>query len=204
MVEATSRISEDHMSVTLDKDTVLRAFCYCREAERSVHRALGANWAEFGEYYAPSKRADISSLIDHLGNLAGPRFNNDVQPTADEVGRHVREPGIVRYFLGPWIAGWKHSWKFPEAAVHFIGSRLATLLSLLDHPIKPRPEVLIALRVDLSRCGCIIECRCHGLAELKRASFIDHFHRTDWLRFVTLEEILGRHENEERSVRRIA
>jgi hypothetical protein len=180
------------MKVILNKETILCLYCCCREAERSVHRALDAKWEDFQNYYSGAKTTCIIEVIKGLFKLVSPGHITPFLPNREEACATVSEPGIIRYYLGKWIARRKRSWSFPTPQIHFLALTLNTLMTLLTTRCKPTSTQLISLRMDLCACEYIIECRCHGLGEIERARRMDHFHRTEWLPYVTLADILGK------------
>ena len=109
----------------------------------------------------------------------------------DKVARTVSVPGFFRYYFGKWIAQRRTSWSFPAPQVRFLARVLHSLMQLLDEKHRPEADRLISLRMDFSVCQGIIECRCHGLRELERAKWMEHFQQTEWLPTVKLEEVLG-------------
>ncbi len=179
------------MRVRLDKETVLRLYCSCREAERSVHRALADPWPEFRAYYGAEKRAEIAGLIERAGPLLG-RLGPCPTPPADEEIEWLST--ALGYFFracfGRWLARWEKRWSFDQKEVCYLAATLARLLRLLDNTEKPAPQTLIELRRTFFLCSRVIGRRCHGLRELKLAARIDHFHKTEWLPRVTLADVL--------------
>jgi hypothetical protein len=192
------------MRIKLEKNTVLRLYCFLREAERSVHRAISDPWPEFKDYYRPSKIAAVQHLAETLREALGSDFPIQDQMSREQAGKSISPPGIFRYYLGHLIATRKRDWTFPASAVAFMAGTLSRLVTLLEAAQKPNPDVLISLRMDCCASEWIIENRCHGLPELNRAKRIDHFHRTDWLPYVTLGDIVGEDHLEETPTRQSA
>jgi hypothetical protein len=192
------------MLVQLDKETVLKIDCYSREAERSVHRSLDAKWVEFQAYYRGTKSDDLNSLTHFVAKLVGSDGTHYHSLNREEVWKFISQPGILRYLFGHWIANQKKSWSFPIPAISFVASTFKTLINVLDNDYKPASDQLISLRMDFGICEAPIENRCHGLKELELAQKIDHFHRTDWLPFVTLQDVLGKRSSENRNARKSA
>ena len=178
------------MAVRLDKEVVVSLYCYCREAERSVHRAIGDPWPEFQRYYSPEKTAAICKLIEEISEVAGTPM-----PCPSPAAREA-EFGIgpwrffLRYWFGRWLARWESAWSFPQREVCYFLGRLEGLLRLLITPAKPDTQSLIALRMAFYQCEWIIGRRCYGLPELELADRIDHFNKTEWLPRVTLDDVL--------------
>jgi hypothetical protein len=174
----------------LDRESVLKLFCYCREAERSVHHALDAPWPDFQAYYAPDKTEAIESLIGQLSVGLTPGGTGLVPAESSEGHGMAPWRFFFRYWFGRLIAPWERSWTFPERDVRHILATLTSLLRLLDVPARPDAHALIALRMAFYDCQRIIEGRCYGLRELEQARRIDHFHRTREQPVVQLADIL--------------
>jgi hypothetical protein len=192
------------MRIPLEKSTVLKLFCFLREAERSVHRAITDPWPEFRDYYRPAKIAALQRLAATLGEALGSDFPAQGLISREQAGKSISSPGIFRYYLGHLIATRKSAWTFPVPAVAFMAVTLNRLVTLVEATQKPDPSVLISLRMDCCASEWMIESRCHGLPELRRARRIDHFHRTEWLPYVTLSDILGEDYLEETPTRQSA
>ena len=155
--------------VRLERDLLLKLCCYFYQAMRSVHRAHGGDWPGFLEYYAQGRSDAIRGLIAELHQRAGSldllRFSRPAQARL----QGLAFPGEIRVLYEPWLTRWKRSWCFTERQIHFMASSLQTLLDLLEIPTKPRVDVLISLRHGPVRAAGIIEGRCLGMPELKRA-----------------------------------
>jgi hypothetical protein len=190
--------------IKLSKETILRLFCYCREGERSVHRALSANWSDLRAYYSETKRTEIKQLIKKLRQVAGQPVADGLSLTRNEAGKIVSAPGIIRYYLGRWLVQHKKAWTFPLLAIQFMALTLHSLVRFVEEEIKPDTGSLISLRMDLCVCQSLIEGRCHGLAEIERAKWIEHFQMTEWLPKVTLTDILGDHSEWARPAKKTA
>src|SRR5579883_2741093 len=133
------------MTITLEKNTVLKLFCFLREAERSVHRAISDPWPEFRDYYRPSKIAALQCLVATLREALGSDFPTQAQMSREQAGKSISPPGILRYYLGHLIATRKGAWTFPALAVAFMAATLNRLITLLEAVQKPDPDVLISL-----------------------------------------------------------
>ena len=75
--------------------------------------------------------------------------------------------------------------------IRFLTSTLQGLLRMLEQPVAPSADELIALQTDLCNCSGIFEVHCYGLPELERGRFIEHFDQTDRLRHWQMWEVLG-------------
>jgi hypothetical protein len=179
------------MRIRLDKELVLKVYCLCREAERSVHRALDANWSDFQEYYKDTKTRQIRLVVESLYDLLGPAYAHLDPPPDEDLERFISPPGIFRFYFGKWLASRKRWWFFPHQSILFLAYHLDSLVSLLSVQEKPDSAHLITLRRAFGACEYIIECRCHGLEELDLAKMMEHFRQTEWLPTVKLADILG-------------
>jgi hypothetical protein len=178
------------MMVRLDKESVVRLFCYCREAERSVHRALGDPWPEFQAYYGAEKVAPIRCLVGKLREALGDR---NLSPLSSGRERPLGiGPGrfFLRYWFGRWLVRWEKCWSFSGRDICFIVTTLEALFRLFGTASKPHADALVALRMAFYDCERVIEGRCYGLREIERASRIDHFHSSPGFPWVQLPEIL--------------
>jgi hypothetical protein len=174
----------------LDKESVVKLYCYCREAERSVHRALSDPWPDFLAYYGADKTDPIRQLIQGLAGAArkaGPC--PDPPPNVGVLDMSVWRM-FVRFCFGRWLVRWETGWSFPEREICYILGRLEALFRLLASPTRPEPQVLIALRMAFCECEHIIAQRCYGLRGIEIAQGIDHFNKTAWLPQVTLADVL--------------
>jgi len=50
----------------LSRQALIRLSCYCRQAERTIDRALHSDWQEVRKYYAAERQADLQCLIELL------------------------------------------------------------------------------------------------------------------------------------------
>jgi hypothetical protein len=178
------------MKVRLSRDEVLKLYCYCREAERSIHRALCDPWTEFTAYYEPSKRVLMSQAIDSLNVLLEQAEPCPTASSRAELEKRIRRPSLLRLCLGRWLTYLESGWSFASQEACFIGATLGSLLRLLNAPQKPENSHLIDLRMNFCTCQRIIEHRCHGLPGLQLAARIDHFNKTEWLPRVSLADVL--------------
>ncbi len=176
--------------IQIEKPFLLRLYCYLQQAERSVHRPLCNHWSDFQQYYKPARAAAIESLLARLDQLI-PQRRSSPPPDKAEVFRNVPEPGMFRVFFGRWLTRGKTSFPFTAEEIAFIALTLETLLHFLDQTEKPAMDTLVTLRMDFCQAGGNIDWRCYGLEELRRASFIEHFDRTEWYPHLQLWEILG-------------
>src|SRR5437660_12394971 len=82
---------ETWMTVAISRMTVIKMYCFCREAERSVHRCCDpANaWEAFREYYSAGKRSALQELTARLEETVG-------------AGRYA---GLGESWCS-WFAGW--------------------------------------------------------------------------------------------------
>jgi hypothetical protein len=176
------------MKATLVRDQVLRLYFRCREAERSVHKSLGASWSGFQEYYDGEKRNEIAGLIEMLRSLTC-----GVPPSAVEGSepseRGVRPLAMLRNLI---LNRWKQRWNFEEGDLAWIAATLQELLRVLADRAKPAREILISLRKRLWECQWAIEQECAGMRGLSLASRAGHFWQTEGVNWSTVEEVMRR------------
>jgi hypothetical protein len=179
--------------VRMEKPLIVKLYCYIRQAERSVHRALAnlpSGWPRFQEYYAGAREEAIRSLIHELSSRLSPLVAEVPPPWRLVVDANLPMPGMFRILLGKWLTRWRRSWLFAKDEIQFFAWTLQTLLDVRALPTKPMADVLILLRMDCCSCGGFIDLRCWGLEELQRAKRIEHFDRTEWYPHLQLSEIL--------------
>ena len=58
------------MNVILSSANIVELYCICRQAERSVHRALGAHWEAFRAYYRYLPKGSFS--VEYTVRLNNP------------------------------------------------------------------------------------------------------------------------------------
>jgi hypothetical protein len=178
------------MKVRLDKKLVLRLFCYCREAERSVHRALTNPWPAFRAYYSPAKVRAIKEAVARVTRQLGSSAECPTLPSRDQLAVRPDWAIFARVLFGRWLSRWETAWPFPRAEACYLAGTLTFLLRLLDDCDKPDSKVLIDLRMTLYDCQRIIEGRCYGVPGLKLANDIEHFDQTEWVKHVSLADVL--------------
>ena len=176
--------------VELSRPFIVQLYCVARQAERSVHVALYAHWLTLKAYYSGERQAMVRSVRDYLRERLDHQRPTRSHANRDEMLQEVSEPGSMRYLLGPWIARWKNNWTFSVDALTFIADTLEHLLDFLERCEQPDRDALIALRTDCWACEYLIECRCHGLAELRRARHIEHFNQSFHIVPVTIQDLV--------------
>lgn len=163
--------------VKLTRSPIIQLYCVVRQAERSVDAALFAPWRELTAYYEGERAALARLVLDNLRQLLR-GCGSEVRYThRDEMLRDVAAPGLIRHLSGPWVARLKKRWAFSSRTLGFVAATLQAFLDLLNAIQQPARESLISLRMDLWACEYMIECRCHGFAELPRAMNIEHFNQ---------------------------
>src|SRR5262245_46577081 len=108
-------------AIVLTRKEIVEAYCYLREAERSLHRALNpaCPWRDLQAYYVLSKVSAVQRLAALLPlRLPGHRCGF---PTATEVKRLPR-PGVLRQFFGMCLGPMRHSWRFREEEIAYLGT----------------------------------------------------------------------------------
>ena len=177
--------------IRLDKETVVRLFCYSCEGYRSVHRALQEGyWSAFQAYYTAEKRGALQALVQQLGDLTPEALRDVPPPTLDELSRITPSVGLFRVLLGRWLNKRKQSWSFAVPEIRFLTSTLQRLLDFLKRPLAPSPEELFSLQIQLCNCSGIFEMHGYGLAAIARARRIEHFDHTPWVPHVKLSDIV--------------
>jgi hypothetical protein len=167
--------------IKLPKELVVRTYCCCREAERSLDAALPLwlPWEEFTAYYAGERAAALRTLLVRLGGSLPLGLAAAPSPSWEEVIRYLAPPGPVAELfdelIGKRIRGRQRAFGFLPQEVQYIIGRLAALADLLVKKERPQQQDLIAMRMDLFACQRLIDCRCHGLAELDKAQRLSHF-----------------------------
>jgi hypothetical protein len=153
----------------LSKDEVIRCYALCRQAERSVDRALQpSSWPDFVAYYYPSRVGTIEQIVARLREKLSPAFT-------------YPDEGKGRKYLFP----------FREQQVRAIIAALDGFLSLLRRADGPDQQELIAVRKALFDCEYAMEPLLRRLPEYHQALRIHHFLFPTHLESVTLEELVG-------------
>ena len=162
------------MRISLDRRTVIELYCTCRQAERSLHRACDPNnaWSKLQAYYDKIRRDAVQRLLGRI--LARLPVACQVTPPPD-MNQVTAAPTSWRKLFGPYLARWTKDWWFPGQEVGFIAAKLEGLLTLLCSPARPEAELLIGRRQEMLACQLIIDARCVGLRELRRARATAHF-----------------------------
>lgn len=192
------------MKVYLDKQFILRLYCYTFQAERSIAFALGAEWSELREYYAGERAEGARAFFNELQQFVSTNGFFFPGQTLREVERTVRPVGLFRYFFGKWLARCKQGWFFSGRYLYYAAANLSSFLDLLSSPTRPEQQTLVALRMALCSSRSLIEMRCHGWEELARAMQVEHFWKAPWQRALRLTDIVGSHASSTSSARKSA
>jgi hypothetical protein len=178
---------EKVMSTRLSKNTILALFCYCRQAERSVHHAASCSsqWLNFVAYYDEEKRHAIARLIETL-RQAGAAHNPNVDPQSFSQSIFS---ALICQTLGRVINKIRASWSFSTMELSFIYSALRQLLNIIEGAKPQAFQELIDLRMDLYACQEILGWKLIGMSELRKAEKIAHFNQSDYLEHVSLQEM---------------
>jgi hypothetical protein len=174
--------------IALARSSVVKCYCLCHQAERSVHRALLSCWEGFRTYYHPERKAALQGLQQDLAKLIPP---NRLCPTREEMVCQVPRPGFLQVLLGRWLGKRKKEWLFSVSELSFVEKTIGCFLEILQSLDKPSPETLIDCRKDLWACTYLLDCRCHGLSELRLTRMVEHFEQTPWLPHKSVEELTG-------------
>jgi hypothetical protein len=172
--------------VQLPKDEVIRCYAFCREAERSVDRALYSSWPLFLAYYTAAKVKTLELLVGRLRekllpSVARPeRSNSNLRSSSSWLSRVFERWGLTRQSV----------FTLRPDEVQGLIATLDGFLGLLRRNDRPDQEELIGARMALYDRQHDIERRCRGLPELKKAGLIQHWLFPDHLEPVKLEDLL--------------
>ena len=168
---------------------IVEAFCYLREAERSIHRALNpaCRWSDFVAYYDAEKRAGLR----HFAERFQPALRvAELGFPSQEDARRVAQPRWWSILFGACFGRWEKSWRFSADEIAYIGAVFGAIIQLLTVTIKPSAEELVEARMATCGAVCIIRDRCYGLAELQRAFDVVHFDQSPNLPLLPIADIL--------------
>jgi hypothetical protein len=175
--------------INLPRHFVVEFYCLARQAERSLDAVLFAPWPEFAAYY---KGERASRVRDILGGLQSPLQSKKMAPLhvqRDEVLRHVKAPGLIAHLSGPYRGRWRKVWAFSGIEVAFVAAAFHALLHLLEENIAPAKETIVSLRMDFWAAQYLVQCRCHGMPELARATYVEHFNQAHHITPVKLSDL---------------
>lgn len=184
------------MNTRLEKRLAVRLYCFVHQAYRSVAFAVGADWAEFAQYYRGPRLDGLKRLLADLGPVV----------TALDLPRTevAQEAWSVVTLLARWSAAWSGSVYLTPKQVAFIGASLRRLIQFLESDVAPEYTARIELRMDLCFCEDLLLARCGGWPEVKKARRLEHFWQAPWITPVHMEEILGSGAESYATVRRSA
>jgi hypothetical protein len=180
------------MKLKFEKDLVIQLYCFTLQGERSIAFALGAPWPELRAYYVGARVDALKRFTQRFGEWLARQGISYPTLRSSELGPAFPSVGLWQYLLGKWMANRKSQWTFAASAAWIMASALRSLVQVLDSEVRPDQELLISLRIDLCTSRTMIENRCYGLTELKRARRIEHFWQADWIPSLKIEEILGK------------
>lgn len=177
--------------IQLPRRLIVRCYALCREAERSVDRALvSASWSDLVAYYH-EKIETIEQTREQLASMMPESATAQAPPDQEEVFRNHRPWALFRAVLGKWVAARSEWWAFPCPEVQFLVSKLHSLTDLLRERDRPAQGALIRLRMDLFDCQRVIDRRCQGLPELEKAARIEHFLHPEHCIPVKFEDLIA-------------
>ena len=162
----------------LPRRFVVQVYCLARQAERSLDAALFAPWSELAAYFTGERAARLNDVLGGLVNHLQSEGMTLPRTGREEVVRTVKTPGLIRHLSGPHLARWKKQWAFSRQQLCFIAGAFQSFLYLLKAGPEPARETIISLRMDFWACEYLIECRCHGMPELTRATYVEHFNQS--------------------------
>lgn len=194
----TGRARPRVAQVSLSRRLVVETYAVCRQAERSVDNVLNNNWAEFAAYYRGERAAAVKRVAGQLRRLNSDRA---CDPTLgrEELTRSSRRPGLVQFLFGKWLAAGKGEWSIPCTEIGFTAAALQTLAQLVDQDERPEHDTLVELRMNLWAAQWLIEGHCYDLPALGKAARMEHFHQSDHLVTVTLDELTRHLEGDNES-----
>jgi hypothetical protein len=177
--------------IKLPKELVIRCYALCRQAERSLDRALRAPWAEFAAYYGPDRLSALETVAARLeAELPQPAVSH-APPRFEEVYRQRALGKAFGLLLGKLGIFRKTTFAFREPEVRFVLAKLQALVNLLGRKERPAQEEIIASRMAMYDCQRLLEGPCYGLPELARANRVEHFLYPEHWQPVKLEELVG-------------
>jgi len=178
------------MDIYLDRTTLVKSCCYCRQAARSLHRGHADSWDGLRAYYDAARSRAVAELIEELSAMLPASMRNQPPPDRSAIGQRLPKLGLLEYLFGAWLSRRKTRWKVPSLEIHYIATRLSAFLQVLERTSKPDADLLIGLRMDLTSCEFILERRGYGLPEIQRAVPVEHFDQTETVPSVSIAEIL--------------
>jgi hypothetical protein len=176
--------------IKLPKELVIRCYALCRQAERSLDRALHAPWAEFAAYYGPDRLSVLEAVATRLGATLPQPAVSHAPPRFEEVYRQRALGKAFGLLLGKFRIFRKTTFRFREPEIHFMLAGLQALVNLLERKEKPAQEEIIASRMAMYDCQRLLEGSCYGLPELEKANRVEHFLYPGHLQAVKLEELI--------------
>lgn len=192
------------MRVRLDRNQVVRLYCYTFQGDRSVAFGLGAPWSELRDYYGGDRLSGLLRLLHDLREWSPSPDQLALEPLRSQVfGKH-RPPGLFRVLFGKWLAPWRKTWTFTTRELTYMAAVLGELVRLLEQGQKPDLAKMYELRQELCACRSLIEDRCFGMPEIKRARWLEHFWQAPWVTPVRLQEVVTELPHSDPETRRSA
>jgi hypothetical protein len=176
----------------LDRELILKLYSYMLQAERSLDKALGADWSDLPAFYSPDRIEAIKQLVQTIRQRDIQCQSASLPRNRYHVFQGLRLPECMHLLLGKAIGERRKAWALPSLEVAFMAACLDAVVGLLGQTIKPDPNVLISLRMDLCVCRSIIEARCAGWTGIERAKNVEHFHHPEWKAPLSVEEVVRR------------
>ena len=171
--------------ISLDKRMALLLYGCCRQAQRSVDFALGAQWDRLQSYYDKAKCASLEYFIC---KLAVTGWGDNPPPTRHRIIQcsiFSTAFGALRAIAGR-IRG---NWTLYPAEARFISYAFRAMLIYLRCDEQPRTSQRIELRLDLVAAEMIIENLLFTLPELNAARMVEHFCQSEHVRPFSLQHI---------------
>lgn len=193
------------MKLRLEKEFMIRLYCYTMQGERSIAFSLGAPWPELREYYRGARLAALKEFVQCFHERLERHKIKVPTVNRNELGAFFSWLYPYQCLFSYWTSRWRRHWSISAPVVGFMASALDSLVHHLDSEIRPDQEVLISLRMDLCASRSLIQdFYCNGLDEINRARHIEHFWQADWITPVKLEDLLGKSLNSDELTRKSA
>lgn len=175
------------MSTVFSKQFVLMMYCYCRQAERSIHYAVSCpnQWKQFCEYYSEQKRRRLRSILHDI---------NAREPSEDfaiKCGCRDWIPALElpRLLVRSAVNQFRSSWSFDAHELDLVADAIRRLLAITRDDCVLSHRELLQLRKRFFECSYAIERKLIGLIELRRASRVEHWFNSESTQFYTIEEL---------------
>jgi hypothetical protein len=171
------------MRIELGKPFVLRLYVLTREAERSLHAALSAEWSELRAGYPPAKVDTILRMLQEI--LRGIDINAVDRPSCARAEFRLANatPNPIRWIFQSWFWKRAHTFRFGEEAIPLCDTLEAVAL-LVNSEKRPQNDALIALRMRLCVVERVVQFRCWAIIDLPETRNTWEVQPRNWLKKV--------------------